>query len=163
MDVASIGSSFSVVPADWIILGALVGLGALDAYRVGSARIGAIGLSLLVTTMVFNASKKAIVLGPLMNSSKLQYTEALSFAALALLLFFLMRHVTIDYSLDGLNPISSLFASAATAAVLLVVWINTPALDSIWHFSSLLHSAFAEAYVMWWIIGALAILAYMRE
>jgi hypothetical protein len=57
----------------------------------------------------------------------------------------------------------SFFAGAAAVASLLVVWVHSEAYQSIWQSSASVQSLFGVGYALWWIVGALIVLAIARS
>src|SRR3989338_675261 len=82
MDVSSITNSFAGVPTDWILLGALALLAALECLRSGARRICQLALALPLGTVLFLATGKAAILENFIGTSSEPFLGALLLWAL---------------------------------------------------------------------------------
>ena len=56
--------------------------------------------------------------------------------------------------------LQSLLSGIAATLILLLVWLQVPSLDSIWHFSDEIRMLFGEAYRLLWLILAFLLMAF---
>ncbi|TSC85927.1 MAG: hypothetical protein G01um10148_835 [Parcubacteria group bacterium Gr01-1014_8] len=163
MDIGSVTSYVSTVPADWIILGAVALLLTIDAIRVGVGRISSLGIGMLLALLASTSLTNAAFLGSLSRTFSTPVLQALQFGLILVLMFIFVRRLTIDYSEMGGQPIQAIFAGVAVAILLIVTWLQVPALSSVWNFNGQIQTIFGEAYRFWWIIGSFAALAFERN
>ena len=163
MDIHSYVSSFSAIPTDWIIIAVLLGLATFDAFRAGTGKITTIALSSLLTPVMLEAARSAALFSTLYGSFSTPMLQAVLFAIVFVMLYFLLRRMTTDYALDGVHPLSAVIASSAAVAIVLVVWIHTSALQSLSQFGPPLQTLFGDPYRLWWMAGGLVVLTFTRD
>jgi len=73
-----------------------------------------------------------------------------------------LRRTFSDYGETGGQPLQAVFAGIAVTALVVLAWIQIPALDAVWHFGDQVQAAFAESYRFWWLIVSLAALAFAK-
>ena len=162
MDFATWIQLASSWPIDWVFICAAIVLIALDALRSGSARAASLALALPASFFIFNAIPQSFFLGPLIAAWTAPFVQVCIFFALLTLIFF-ATYRTIFSSSDGGRVIQSLTVGIAAVAALLVVWLQIPALDSLWHFGDHVQAVFAPAYRFWWLVGVFLALAFARS
>jgi hypothetical protein len=150
-------------PVDWVILGALAALLALDTIRSGVARTTAFALALPVSLLLFQEVGRAIALSSFIEQLKTPLLESAFFFAIIILVYFLIRRALPGgYGLGSGKPLQALFAGIAGAGVIMVVWLSLPFLEGVWVFGPQVQALFAEKLRFWWIIGSYAVLAFAR-
>jgi len=163
MNLDAVTGMFTSIPLDWIILGALVVLIALDSLRSGIGRACAISLALPAALLLFSLSQKTIILKDVdaLNSSPL--IQLAIFGIIALACYLLARRMALEYIESGTGePIQALLAGGAATVVLIVVWLQLPMTDSVWHLSDRVQAVFSESYRLVWLLGAYLGLAFAR-
>lgn len=163
MDIGSVTGFFGSVPTDWIILFAVTVLVALDALRSGSGRAMALVISMPVVLLLFNAFKSAAVLAPLGSQLGTPLLQAALFIVLTFCVFLLVRRMTASWIGDSGAPLQALLAGAAATAVIAVTWVSIPAFDALWNFGGQVRDVFGEPFRFWWVLGSLAVLAFIRR
>ncbi len=149
-------------PNDWIILGALAILVSLDALRSGSARAASIALSLPVTLLLVTAIPHTFFLGPLTAQFSSPAVLAITFLVILTAMYFMVHRTVFTFS-DGGAIIQSLIIGMVAVVVLVVVWLQVPALESLWHFEPQVQEVFGPAYRFWWLVAAFFGLALARS
>lgn len=162
MDFHAWANVFTHWPTDWIIIGAAVALIALDALRSGSARAAALALSLPATMLLLNALPKAFLAGPFAAGLKSPTEQLFIFAVIFVALYFATHRIIFTFS-DGGGVIQALIAGLAATIVLVVVWLQVPSLETLWHFGDQVQLVFGEAYRFWWLLVAYLGLAFVRS
>ena len=76
--------------------------------------------------------------------------------------FVCMYRITDTYGADSSHPIQALLAGLAVAVVAVVIWLQIPSLDSVWHFGPQVQALFGAAYRFWWLLIAYIALAFAR-
>ncbi len=158
----SVLENLSSLPADWIIIGSFALLMLVDALRVGSARISTLSIAALVALLINQSIASAAFFGPVSAALSTPVLQAIFFSVVYILIFFLIRRVYIDYGELHGQPLQAIFAAIAVTALILVVWVQVPALSYIWLFSQQVQGVFGEAFRFWWILVSLAALAFAK-
>ena len=161
MDVTSWGFAFTNWPTDWIVIGAVAMLIALDSLRSGRARASALALSLPATLLITSALPHAAFLGTL-GATTSSVMQVVVFTGIFIAMYISAYRMIFSFS-DGGGVIQSLVAGIAAAIILTVVWLLVPALHSIWHFGPQVQAVFGEAYRFWWLLASFAALAFVRS
>lgn len=163
MDFLSGIPFISSIPFDWLLLGLIVIVVALDSLRSGVGRAIAISLALPIAFVLLSLAEKAVILQSVDVLFSTSFARALLFGALALALYFLIRRMGADYMNTGMGePIQALFAGIAVAIVFTCIWLQVPALTDLWTIGGTLGVIFVEKFRLWWLIGAYAVLAFTR-
>ena len=157
-----VANLFTHWPTDWILIGAFAVFAALDAMRTGPARATALVLSLPASLLVMGQFPEAFLLGPVFAQFTAPVAQAAIFGAISVFLYIATYRLIFTFS-NGTGPIQSLIVGLAAAAVLLIVWLQVPGLDALWHFGSQVQTVFGEAYRFWWLVGSYVVLAAVRN
>ncbi len=162
MDFGMVTGFFSGIPFDILILvGAMIVI-ALDSLRSGIGRACAIALSLPIALSLVNLIEKTFVIKDVAILSSSARAEVISFAVMFLLVYLLVRRISLEYIESGMGePVQALLASAAAVAVFVVVWMQFPA-SSVWPMGESVRAIFAEQYHFAWLMGSYLILAFAR-
>lgn len=162
MDFNAWGAVFTQWPTDWFIIGAVAALMALDALRSGSARAASLALSLPVTLFLLEALPEAMFVGPMVAGLTSPMEQLVIFVVLFVAAYLGAHRIIFTFS-DGGGVVQAIIAGLAGAIVLIVVWLQVPGLQSIWHFGDQVQAVFGEAYRFWWLVAAYAGLAFVRS
>lgn len=160
MNLASLSNTYAHLPTDWIIFAVVFAVCAIDAMRSGASRAIAVSLAMPVLYACASLLPKTAVL-----DSVLKQVNGIPYAILLLVLlgFFslCMYRTTRDYG--SAVPVKALMAALATTIILIIFWIQIPALSGIWHFSSQVAGIFGTAYAFFWTIGSYLMLVAVRR
>ena len=162
MDFGSWKVAFSALPVDWLIIAALVILIAFDSLRSGTARAAALALALPATMLLTSVLPKAFFLGPLSEGFKLPTGQLLIFGAVFVVLYIACYRTIFAFA-DGGGVLQSLLAGFGATIILIVVWLEVPALGALWHLGDQVQAVFGETYRFWWLAGAYIALAFVRS
>lgn len=160
MDVASLLAQW---PTDWIIVLALGALLSLDALRTGSNRTSTLALSFPLAALALGELPKTAYLGPLMGQFSTPLSQSVLFAIFFVVFYILIRRIIGFWTDSRQGPVQALIAGFACAGILMAVWLQIPALVSLWNFNALIQTIFGEGYRLWWLLGGYAALAYVRS
>lgn len=151
---------FDAVPLDYFFLGGFALLIALDALRGGTGRASAIAAALPAAALAFSYAIDTPVLGGALSSPTI---EAGFFLVLSIAMYFALRRMGLEFVSGGMGqPIQAALAGVAVTAVVAVVWMHVPALQTVWEFGPQLQTVFAEQFRLFWLAGAYAALAFAR-
>lgn len=162
MEAGSIIDFFLALPTDWIIIGSFALIMFVDALRVGSARISTLAVSAIVSMVIYGTVASAALFGPVSAQLSTPVLQAAFFSVIYILSYILVRRVFIDYGELHGQPLQAIFAAVAVTALIVVVWLQIPALSAVWQFGEQVQAVFGEAYRFWWMLVSLAALAFAK-
>ncbi len=162
MEANSVLDFFLALPADWIIISSFALVLLIDALRVGSSRISTLAIAALLSLLIESAVTSAAFLGPVVAQLSTPVLQAAFFGILFVLTYILIRRVFIDYGELHGQPLQAIFAAIAVTIIIVVVWLQVPALDAVWHFGDQVRAVFSEAFRFWWLLVSLAALAFAK-
>lgn len=161
--MGNIAGYFTSIPIDWFVLCGLLILIGLDVLRSGVGRACALAVALPITLFLSSHLHSAIVLSSVTSLIPSVYAEAVIFAAIALISYFLVRRMGLEFLDGGIGqPIQALFAGAAVTVIFAIVWLQTPALHSLPQLGPQVQALFAENFRLFWLLGAYGALAFAR-
>jgi hypothetical protein len=153
---------FSHWPTDYILILAALAFIALDALWNGPARASAVALALPFTFFILDAIPHTYLLVGISSQFSTPVLQTVLFAIILVPLYFLIHRILGFYA-DSSGPLDALIVGAASTAILLVFWMDVPALQTIWHFGVPITNVFGEAYRLWWLLGSFVALAFVRS
>ena len=159
-------SSFAAVVAhisiDWAIVAVLIVVLTADAMRSGISRSVGVLLGSLAVLTFAQLLPHAVLIGPATSALKSPLMPAVIFLALYAVAIVLSHRIFGSYSGYGLNFPHSLMTACATTIAIITVWINSGVLQNIWHFGPQITTLFGAAYALWWLIGSMIVIAFVR-
>ncbi len=161
-DLTQFSLSTGGFPIDWIVIAVFACVVALETFRAGSNRAAALALALPAALMVLAALPTAFFIGPMVSQFSGGMQGAVLFSVVLFGLFILIHKMFGFYGDSSGSFFQALIAGIATAAIAIVVWLQEPALQALWHFGPQVQAVFAEAYRFWWILLAYIALAVSR-
>jgi hypothetical protein len=159
MNTAAFTSALSHFSADWLLIGAVALAMVLYSLWRSSTPAVTIALCAPLTLILSEALPHAQILGPV--SQQFGTNSAILFLAVFVVLFLLVYRITASFS-EGGGVLEALLAGLSSTAILALVWIQVPALQSLWHFGPQIQNIFGETYRFWWLLVAYAALAFAR-
>lgn len=160
MDVIS--GTFSSVPTDWFIFGAIVIVLTLDSLRSGIGRACSIALAAPLALFIFSLVDSAAFIGGT-DALAAPMTRALIFGICLVLSFLAVRRISDQYIDGGMGQlVHAIIASTATAVVLFVIWLSVPEFSAVYQFGPAITNVFSEGFRIWWLLGAYAGLVFAR-
>lgn len=162
MDIGSL-YSFVSLSTDWLIVIAVGLAAAFASYMAGTNRATSFVLAMPLSLFALPLLSETAYVGPLVEGLTTPTLEAAVWAALFVLLFLVIQRMTSTYSDDSSGVPQALVAGAASAVVLVACWIQVPALASIWEFGPAVSAVFGTPYMLLWLLGAFAALAFVRR
>lgn len=153
----------SGIPYEWIAIGALATILAIDSLRSGIGRAIALALAAPLSVFLFSFFDSALVLKDIVALQQSAVAQVIVLAGLFVACFILLRRLGIEYYESGVRePIQSLLAAVAATAVVTLVWVDTPILMGVYELGSQIQTLFADSYRLWWILGSFATLTFVR-
>ncbi|KKU27193.1 MAG: hypothetical protein UX39_C0003G0032 [Candidatus Magasanikbacteria bacterium GW2011_GWA2_46_17] len=157
-----VANSLSSIPLDWMVI---VGFGIILAFivmRTGISRAVALALSLPVALLIFSELTQARFLAGIGAQLGTPIMKALVFIIPFVVIYYFVHQMIDTYGSGNGAITQALLASIATVVVVVVVWLQVPELQSLWHFGSQIQSIFDEQYRFWWLVCAYSTLAFVR-
>jgi hypothetical protein len=153
----------SHIPIDWIVIVAMMLILTFDAMRSGSGRASVIAVAFPITAFLSNLLPHTFAIGGLTGSVSSPLVQAMIFILLFVAVFIFMYRII--YNLAGMSRglFFSFLAAISAAIVAVVMWLQVPALNALWHLSAPLQSIFGASYALFWLLGAYFVLAFVRS
>jgi hypothetical protein len=163
MSFDSIIAFFEHIPTDWIILFAVTVFLAFDALRSGQARVKALALSLPISLVCYTGLAKTAYLGPVISQLSMPFAQSVIALGIIVLVFLITLKATNTWGQGSQQPVSALMSGIAAAIVLLVVWLQVPPLQDLWHFGPTVQAIFGTSLSLYWMLAAFLAFAFVRN
>lgn len=163
MDVQAVTQSLSSLSVDWIIVVAVALLIFFDGLRSGVGRAAAVSLAFPLTALFFGEISHATLIGSLATQFTTPALEAALFGALFLGAYVILRRIVPWYGDVSSSIVMALLAAVATTAISIVFWLDTPVLNTLWHFGPHVQGIFGAGYRFWWLAAGFVALAFARS
>lgn len=161
MNVGALSGVLANWSIDWVIILVFAVLVALDTLRSGSSRAAALILAAPLTLTFVASLPQAFIAGPALQQLTSPAAQILLFAVMFAVLFLIVHRIVFSYSENG-GALQAVLSGAAAAAVFTSVWLQIPALQSVWHFGPQVQIIFGDMYRLWWLVAAYLTLAVVR-
>ncbi|MBI5004261.1 hypothetical protein HZC00_04160 [Candidatus Kaiserbacteria bacterium] len=161
--LASTTAIFAHAPIDWVIIIAFLIILVIDSLRSDTARAATLAVTLPLTVFSAGLLAHASFLGPLLDKITSPYVQSAVFALLFGVLFVLVYRIMYALGGSGSTPTVSIVAGLSATIITLVMWIQVPALQSVWHFGPVIETVFGAAYAFWWLIAGYLLMAFVRS
>jgi hypothetical protein len=155
--------SFVSLSTDWLIIIGIALAAAFAAYTVGTTRAVAFALAMPLSVFALPLIGETAFVGSLTSQLSTPIFAAAVWAALFALLFLLIRRMTRTYSDGSGRILQAIIAGAACAIILVTSWIQVAALSAVWEFGTAVSGVFGPPYLLLWLLGAFAALAFIRR
>ena len=163
MNLETVTGIFTGIPYDWLALGGLIVVVALDSLRSGIGRACAIALSLPLASILYALIEQTAFLKDVALLDSSPAAQLATFGVIALVTYLLVRRIALEYIDSGAGePMQALLAGAAATAVLVIVWLQLPMSGEVWQLSDKVRAIFAEQYRLIWLLGSYLALAFAR-
>lgn len=150
------------VPTGWLIIGGFALFAAFITVRSGSERVSTFVLALPAAALLYALVSEAAFLGSLVEGLEAPLAQALLFSALFAAMYVLISRIGLSYQGGAGQPLHAALSGVAAAAVLAVIWVQTPAFAAVWQFEPQISALFGGANSFWWLLGSYATLAFVR-
>lgn len=159
----NLGSAYyviSMVPLDWIVIGAFFVIVAVDALRSGSVRACALALSFPLASILFQITSQTAGIGSVLTQFSGLVAQAVIFLIIEVVVFVCLHRMLMSYDRYK-SFLSATVSGFAATVVVLTIWVQLPSLQSLWHFSPQIQHIFGSSYRFFWIIAAYLALAFV--
>lgn len=152
-----------IIQTDWVIIGLLMIILVAAAVRWGTSRACVIAVTMPISTFLYSLMSESIGTSSLSSHLTSPLLQSLVFIGLLVFVYIMTHRMYRSYIGEGERFWLALLAGLATGLVVLVVWVHTPILASIWDFSAQTKGIFGPSYAFWWIVVSLFTLGYVRS
>ncbi|MBI4079817.1 hypothetical protein HY414_01130 [Candidatus Kaiserbacteria bacterium] len=163
MNFDAVMSTVTSIPIDWFIIGGFALVAALDCVRSGAKRVTQLALAFPLAALLMQSLPNAYILGGIASQFSTPLMQALLLGVLFVALYLFIGRIGLSWGGGEGQTIQAAIAGVAAAGVVMTMWIATPALQSLWQFGPQIQEIFGETYRFFWLIGAFAALAYVRN
>lgn len=163
MNLDSLISLYNAVPTDWMIIGAVAIFAAFDTLRSGARRTCTFAFALPVTYVLIGSVPQAVVLGGIAGQFSTPLLQAILFFIILAVIYVTVSRIGLSWGGEAGQTIQAALAGVAGTALLVVFWLQIPALSTLYHFGADVQNIFGESYRFFWIIGSYAALAFVRN
>lgn len=163
MSLDAFAASAGSISVDWVIIGILIAVVCFDALRSGLGRTAALALAFPISSVLWEILPRTAVLGGLITDTFTAPMRFVLFALLFVAAYLALRRIIPWYGDAPGALFSAVLGTLAAVALALLFWIQTPVLDALWHFSPSIRVLFSEPYTFWWLLAALAAIAFARN
>ncbi len=160
--MSSVSAVLQHVSIDWIILAVVLLIIAIDALRSGVARAAAVVLASPATLALAPFLGKTAFVGPIFAQLSTPVLQSAVFGGLYLILIILTYRILNRFDSYGPGILNGTLAAAAATASIIAVWIASGALSNVWHFGASISTIFSLSYTLFWLLGSLLVIAYVR-
>lgn len=123
-------------------------------------RAASLALALPIALYIFGAIPQTYFLGDFAKQLANPYAQAGIFALLAAIIFTCIHQMILTFDVSS-SFTSSAVSGLAAVIMILVVWVQLPALEQIWHFGPQIHAIFGASYRVFWIVASYLALAFV--
>lgn len=163
MNLDAITSVFSSVPTDWMILGVLSIFVAFDILRSGARRACTAALALPIALLLFVTTENVVFLSDVISQFSTPILQAVLVGILFAAAYVVVNRISLSWGGETGQTIQAALGGVAVTAIFATLWLATPALDSVWQFGPSVQEIFGESYRFFWLFGAYAALAFVRN
>lgn len=154
---------FTSVSVDWIIIGVFALVVVIVSLRMGTQIAAALAFATPVAVLVYNALPSTAYLSSITSQASAGMPAAAVFVVLFVVFFFITYRVVGSYGMMGAFPVQATLGGLAAAIIVLVFWLQIPALAALWHFGPQVQAVFTEKYRLFWLVAAYLALASARK
>ncbi|RJQ34363.1 hypothetical protein C4568_02680 [Candidatus Parcubacteria bacterium] len=162
----AIQSLFSVfagfLAIDVVVLAAVVVAAGLDGIRAGTRRASVFVIAAPLAVVLYEAAFRTAYIGNIVLPLNALLKFAL-FAAIFVFLYILLYRIVPASFGTGPVFVQGLFGGLAVAITIAIVWLQVPALVTLYEPSAFLQSIFNASYRALWLLVALILLAIVRR
>ncbi|KKW18999.1 MAG: hypothetical protein UY63_C0025G0002 [Parcubacteria group bacterium GW2011_GWA2_51_10] len=159
MSLTSVMNFFSGLPLDFVVIAGVLVLVFFATLRK-SSRAVVLALAFLTAIPLQEAAAHSGIIKKIYTQT--QYAELLLVVLVLLASYILIARI-LGNGVGAPQMVPRLVGAVAATVIVVVVWLEIPVLDSLWHFSDQMRAVFGESSRLWWILGSLVALAYARS
>lgn len=152
---------FTTLPVDLVAAILFATAMTVVTLRYGASPAIALGLSLIVSNVLFAAIPSAFMLGSMLSGVS-PFVAAGIYIVMVLVLAFVLYRATSTLSDDSARPLFAIVTGAAVTVIALAVWHITP-LQSLWSFNPMIQGVFGDAYRLYWLFVAFVAFAFVKS
>jgi|SRR5665213_2718811 len=155
--------ALSHLPIDWIIIAVFALIVIFDAMRSGSGRASVLALAFPISVFFSDLIPHTVLLGNAIASLSTPVLKAGIFVVTFAIIYILTYRIIYTFGGTSRGLIFAILSGLSATAVTVVMWLQVPALNAIWHFGTQVQSIFGATYAIFWILAAYLVLAFVRS
>ena len=163
MNLQGVIDTLSNLPIEWLLIGVFAALIALWIAAYGAREACAVALAAPLASFMTALMRETYGLQNLLQRVNLPHMDVIVFLALFIVLVLLMSRIETAYGTESGQPLPAAAAGVATTAILLVVFMHEPVLQTLYIFGPQVQAVFAEPFQLFWLLGSFAALAFVRS
>jgi hypothetical protein len=163
MDVSTITHLAFGASLDLIVIVGLIVLSFFIVLRAGTGQATALALALPFAGLLYGEIPYAYLIGPAIEKVTVPGTQAALFGIIFVITLFLMYRIVTCYDALTGGSVLGVLSGVSVAILLIVTWLQIPALSALHQLTAPLPTLFAETYRFYWTLGALGILGFVRS
>jgi hypothetical protein len=163
MSFQAIIHAVSNIPIDWLVIVAVIVLAIVSTMMWGTGKATALSLAFPFAALLYSEVPDAFILGDALGKLTAPLTQTIVFAVILTIALFALFRITTSFDMLSRGLLLGVFSGIALVILLIVTWLQVPALESLYPLSNPLPAVFAVAYRFWWTLAALSILAFVRS
>lgn len=163
MNLDFLANIYQNVPTDWLIIGAFAIFAAFDVLRAGAKRVTTLALAIPLGVFLYATTSDAILISPILGQFDTPLNNAILTGIFIVLAYILIARIGLSWGGEAGQALQAALAGVSLTAILVTFWIATPALQTFWTFGDQIQLIFGEVYRFWWLIGAYAVLGFVRN
>ncbi len=151
------------IPLGWIVFAIVAFILTIDAMRSGPGRAAVLAITAPASVFLYDLIPHTFVIGSLMTSLPSRFIPAGIFLVIFIIVFILFYRMAISIGGISSGLMLSLLAGLSGTIVSVVMWLQVPALSSIWDFGAPLPAIFGSPYALFWLVISFIALAFARS
>ena len=151
------------ISIDLIILAVCVILFTIDAMRSGAAHATVLAVAFPVAMLFSNLLPQTYLIGGMLSKLSVAILPTIIAVATLVVAFILINRMMSLLGSYSAGLFYSFLTGLSATIVSVVMWLQTPALQSLWHFGGQIQAIFGSVFALAWLIVAFLILAFVRS
>jgi len=151
------------ISIDLIIIAICVVLFTVDALRSGAAHATVLAVAFPVAMLFSNLLPHTYIVGGMLSKLSIAILPTIIAVAALVIAFILINRMMSMFGSYSAGLFYSFLTGISATIVVIVMWLQTPALHTLWSFGPQIQTTFGSAFALAWLIVAFLILAFVRS
>lgn len=163
MDIESIRGIFTTLPVDIVAAVLFATVITVVTLRYGASLAIAFSLALVIADVLYAMLPNTFGIATIVSGASSPYVTIGMYAALTLLLTFILYRMTSTLSDDSARPLFAIATGLAATVVVFIAWHMPGPLMTVWTFNPMIEDVFGAAYRLYWLILAFVAFAFVKS
>ncbi len=151
------------IPLGWIVVVIIVLLLSFDAMRSGPGRAVVLAIASPISIFLFEILPQTFLVGKMFTALSASFVIAGIALAIYIVIYLLLHRMTATFSGLSTGLLNSLLAGISGTIAFIILWLQIPALVSLWNPGSQIDALFGLPYALLWFLGSFLVLAFVRS